>query len=113
MVPNESQDIHVWDWRGNDVSARVSWSLSDTGIVDMMVKHHATISAKMPGTMSVIGSIDGHTIEAIVTVYRGEKLPDGVIGSRYASVVVRVYPADKMPKGVERPLEVIKPAGSE
>ena len=78
MVPNESQDIHVWDWRYNDVSARVSWSLSDSGIVDMMVKHHATITAKTPGTVSVIGNIDGHRVEAIVTVYRRENLPDGV-----------------------------------
>jgi hypothetical protein len=80
MVANESQELHVWDHRGtgNDVSARVSWSLSGSGVVDMTVKHHAIVTAKMPGTVSVIGQIDGHTVEAIVTVYRGEKLPPGI-----------------------------------
>jgi len=80
MVANESQELHVWDHRGtgNDVSARVSWSLSGSGVVDMTVKHHAFVTAKMPGTVSVIGQIDGHTVEAIVTVYRGEKLPPGI-----------------------------------
>jgi len=77
MLANESQEIHVWDRRGNDVSARVSWSLTDSGIVDMEVKNHAIISAKMPGTVSVIAMIDGHTVEAIVTVYRGTELPPG------------------------------------
>jgi len=77
MLPNETQEIHVWDWRGNDVSARASWGLSDNGIVDMTVKHHAIVTAKMPGTVSVTGTVDGHTVEAIVTVYRGEKLPPG------------------------------------
>jgi hypothetical protein len=80
IVANESQELHVWDHRGtgNDVSARVSWSLSGSGVVDMTVKHHAIVTAKMPGTVSVIGQIDGHTVEAIVTVYRGEKLPPGI-----------------------------------
>lgn len=77
MLPNETQEIHVWDWRGNDVSARVSWGMSGNGIVDMTVKHHAIVTAKMPGTVSVTGTVDGHTVEAIVTVYRGEKLPPG------------------------------------
>lgn len=99
LMPNETQELHVWDWRNYDVSARVSWSLSDSGIVDLQVKHHAIITAKMPGTVSVIGQIDGHTVEAIVTVYRGEKLPPGVppfvsspppnrrFGGRYRSTV--------------------------
>jgi hypothetical protein len=80
MVPNESQELHVWDRRGtgNDVSARVSWGLSSSGIVEMSVKGYATITAKMPGTVNVTGNIDGHAVEAIVTVYRGEKLPSGV-----------------------------------
>jgi hypothetical protein len=78
LLPNETRELHVWDTRNYDVSARVSWSLSDSGIVDLEVKHHAIITAKMPGTVSVIGQIDGHTIEAIVTVYRGERLPPGV-----------------------------------
>jgi hypothetical protein len=76
MLMNETQEIHMWDWRNNDVSARVSWSLNG-GAVDMAVKHHAILTAKMPGTATVIGQIDGKTIEAIVTVYRGEKLPSG------------------------------------
>jgi hypothetical protein len=78
MLLNETQEIHMWDWRNNDVSARVSWSLNGSGAVDMAVKHHAILTAKMPGTVSVMGQIDGKTIEAIVTVYRGEKLPSGV-----------------------------------
>ena len=80
MVANESQELHVWDRRGtgNDVSARVSWGLSSSGIVDMTVNRYATITAKMPGTVNVTGNIDGHTVEATVTVYRGVKLPDGV-----------------------------------
>jgi hypothetical protein len=77
MMATESQEVHVFDWRYNDVSARVSWSLSNSEIADMTVKGIATITAKMPGTVSVIGTIDGHTVEAIVTVYRGEKLPWG------------------------------------
>ena len=78
LLTNESVEIHMWDWRNNDVSARVSWSLSGSGVVDMTVKHHAILTAKVPGTVSVIGQIDGRkTIEAIVTVYRGEKLPSG------------------------------------
>jgi hypothetical protein len=78
MLTNESVEIHMWDWRNNDVSARVSWSLSGSGVVDMTVKHHAILTARVPGTVSVIGQIDGRkTIEAIVTVYRGEKLPSG------------------------------------
>ena len=78
MVANETQEVHVWDTWSNDVSARASWSLSDSGIVDLQVKHHAIITAKMPGTVSLLGTVDGHTVEAIVTVYRGEKLPPGV-----------------------------------
>jgi hypothetical protein len=78
LVANQTQELHVWDWRNIDVSARVSWSLSDSGIVDLQVKHHAIVTAKMPGSVSVIGQIDGHTVEAIVTVYRGEKLPSDV-----------------------------------
>jgi hypothetical protein len=77
MLMNETQEIHMWDWRNNDVSARVSWSLNGSEAVDMAVKHHAILTAKMPGTVTVIGQIDGKTIEAIVTVYRGEKLPSG------------------------------------
>jgi hypothetical protein len=78
MLTNETVEIHMWDWRNNDVSARVSWSLSGSGVVDMTVKHHAILTARVPGTVSVIGQIDGRkTIEAIVTVYRGEKLPSG------------------------------------
>jgi hypothetical protein len=80
MLTSESQELHVWDHRGtgNDVSARVSWSLSGSGVVDMTVKNHAIVTARIPGTVSVIGQIDGHTVEAIVTVYRGEKLPPGI-----------------------------------
>jgi hypothetical protein len=78
MMATESQELAVWDWRYNDVSARVSWSLSNSEIVDMAVKGHATITAKMPGTVSVMGYIDGHTVEAVVTVLRGEKLPPGI-----------------------------------
>jgi hypothetical protein len=80
MVANESQELSVWDRRGtgNDVSARVSWDVSDYGIVGMTVNRHATITAKMPGTVTVTGRIDGHVVQAIVTVHRGEKLPDGV-----------------------------------
>jgi hypothetical protein len=77
MLPNETQEIHMWDWRNNDVSARVAWSLNGSGVADMTVKHHAFLTAKNAGTVSVIGQIDGKTIEAIVTVYRGEKLPPG------------------------------------
>jgi hypothetical protein len=78
ILTNETVEIHMWDWRNNDVSARVSWSLSGSGVVDMTVKHHAILTARVPGTVSVIGQIDGRkTIEAIVTVYRGEKLPSG------------------------------------
>jgi hypothetical protein len=78
LLTNESVEIHMWDWRNNDVSARVAWSLSGSGVVDMTVKHHAILTARVPGTVSVIGQIDGRkTIEAIVTVYRGEKLPSG------------------------------------
>jgi hypothetical protein len=78
MVADQTQEVHVWDTWGNDVSARASWSLSNTGIVDLQVKHHAIITAKMPGTVSVLGTVEGHTVEAIVTVYRGEKLPPGI-----------------------------------
>lgn len=80
MVANESQELSVWDRRGvgNDVSARVSWGLSNNGIVDMTVNRHATITAKMPGTVTVTGRIDGHDVQAVVTVHRGEKLPWGV-----------------------------------
>jgi hypothetical protein len=80
MVANESQELHVWDRRGtgNDVSARVSWGLSNSGIVDMTANGYATITAKMPGTVNVTGRIDGHDVQAVVTVYRGEKLPWGV-----------------------------------
>lgn len=80
MLTSESQELHVWDHlgTGNDVSARVSWSLSGSGVVDMTVKGHAIVTARVPGIVSVIGQIDGHTVEAIVTVYRGEKLPPGI-----------------------------------
>jgi len=89
MVANQSQEIHVWDMYNNDVSARVSWSLSDSGVVDMAVKGHAMITAKMPGTVKVIGTIDGHIVEAIVTVYRGEKLPPGIGPSVYGQIPKR------------------------
>ena len=80
MLPNESQELSVWDRRGtgNDVSARVSWNLSNSGVVDMTVNRHATISAKMQGTVTVTGRIDGHEVQCVVTVYRGDKLPWGV-----------------------------------
>jgi hypothetical protein len=78
MLANETQEIHVWDMWNNDVSARVSWGLSNNGIVDMKVNRFATITAKMPGTTNVTARIDGHEIAAVVTVYRGEKLPWGV-----------------------------------
>lgn len=78
MLANETQEVHVWDMWNNDVSARVSWGLSNNGIVDMKVNRFATITAKMPGTTNVTASIDGHEIAAVVTVYRGEKLPWGV-----------------------------------
>jgi len=80
MVAGETQELSVWDRSrmGNDVSARVSWNLSNSGIVDMAVNRHATITAKAPGTVTVTGTIDGHTVEAVVTVHRGEKLPGGV-----------------------------------
>jgi len=91
MVANETQELSVWDRRGtgNDVSARVSWGLSNNGIVDMTVNRHATITAKMPGTVNVTGRIDGHEVAAIVTVYRGEKLPWGVSRTVSAPPVVR------------------------
>jgi hypothetical protein len=78
MLANETQEVHVWDMWNHDVSARVSWGLSNNGIVDMAVNHHAIIIAKMPGTTNVTARIDGHEIAAVVTVYRGEKLPWGV-----------------------------------
>jgi hypothetical protein len=78
MLANETQEVHVWDMHNNDVSARVSWGLSNNGIVDMTVNRFATITAKMPGTVNVMARIDGHEIAAVVTVYRGEKLPWGV-----------------------------------
>jgi len=78
MLANETQEIHVWDMWNNDVSARVSWGLSNNGIADMKVNRFATITAKMPGTTNVTARIDGHEIAAVVTVYRGEKLPWGV-----------------------------------
>jgi hypothetical protein len=78
MMATETQELSVWDWRYDEVSARVSWSLSNSEIVDIMVKGRATITAKMPGTVSVFGYIDGHTVEAVVTVLRGEKLPPGI-----------------------------------
>jgi hypothetical protein len=77
ILTNETQEIHMWDWRNNNVSARVAWSLSGSGVLDMTVKHHAILTAKAPGTVNVIGQIDGKTLEAIVTVYRREKLPSG------------------------------------
>jgi len=91
MVANELQELHVWDRRGtgNDVSARVSWSLSNSSVVDMTVNRFATITSKMPGTATVTGRIDGHTVEAIVTVHRGEKLPWGIPRTVAAPPVVR------------------------
>jgi hypothetical protein len=78
MLANETQEVHVWDMWNHDVSARVSWGLSNNGIVDMRVNRFATITAKMPGTTNVTARIDGHEIAAVVIVYRGEKLPWGV-----------------------------------
>jgi hypothetical protein len=89
FLGNETQELHVWDMHGNDVSARVSWGLSNNGIVDMTVNRYATITAKMPGTVNVTGQIDAHTVEAVVTVYRGEKLPWDVSRAVSAPVPVR------------------------
>jgi hypothetical protein len=91
MVANETQELSVWDRRGtgNDVSARVSWGLSNNGIVDMTVNGHATITSKMPGTVTVTGRIDGHDVQAVVTVHRGEKLPWGTPRTVSAPPTVR------------------------
>jgi hypothetical protein len=91
MLANESQQLRVWDRRGtgNDVSARVSWGLSNSGIVDMTVSGYATITAKAPGTVTVTGRIDGHDVAATVTVHRGDKLPWGVPRAVSAPPTVR------------------------
>lgn len=46
----------------------------------MTVRHHATITAKMPGTLSLVGTVDEHNVDgiAIVPIYRGENLPANV-----------------------------------
>jgi hypothetical protein len=43
----------------------------------------------MPGTATVTGKIDGHTVEAVVTVHREEKLPWGIPRTVSAPPVVR------------------------
>jgi hypothetical protein len=91
MLANESQQLRVWDRRGtgNDVSARVSWGLSNSGIVDMTVSGYATITAKAVGAVTVTGRIDGHDVAATVTVHRGDKLPWGVPRTVSAPPTVR------------------------
>jgi len=48
-----------------------------------------TSTAKMPGTVKVTGQLDGHTVESVVTVYRGEKLPWGVSRTVSAPPIIR------------------------
>jgi len=91
LLVHDRLQFHVYD-KGKEVGGG-SWSAMPGRILGSWFEKGGvfTIEAKSPGTARV-----------------------GVmIGSRATSVLVTVYPGDKMPKGVDRPAEVIKPAGSE
>jgi hypothetical protein len=79
MLVGETQRLRLWDnERGRPVPDAV-WTVSDPAIASVEPGSDATVTALVPGKVTVTATWQGYQAEALVTVYPGSQLPPGTV----------------------------------
>lgn len=79
MLAADSQSFCVFDIEGHDLTASAEWSLSTSGVVDLVSEPEPEITARNQGNVRLLAKVNGQVAEATVAVFSGDKLPVGTV----------------------------------
>jgi hypothetical protein len=95
MLVGETHRLRLWDNERNRPVTDAVWTVSDPAIASIESGSDATVTALVPGKVTVTATWQGYQAEALVTVYPGTQLPPGTV-----KWSVRVSPGSKIAPAV-------------
>jgi hypothetical protein len=79
MLVGETHRLRLWDNERNRPVTDAIWTVSDPSIASIESGSDATVTALVPGKVTVTATWQGYQAEALVTVYPGTQLPPGTV----------------------------------
>jgi hypothetical protein len=98
MLIHEEQRFTLLDGQGHNLKSQAEWSLSNSDVVDLASDSDPMITAKAVGTVILRAQTGGLSGEASVTVYPGDKLPDGTV--RWSNPAIPGYKVSQVVQAV-------------
>jgi Flp pilus assembly protein TadG len=95
MLVGETHRLSLWDNERNRRITDAVWTVSDPAIATVEAGDDATVTALVPGKVTVTATWQGLEAGALITVYPGTQLPPGTV-----KWSVKVSPGSKIAPAV-------------